>query len=209
MNEITQISPQVKDKRRCNIYIDGKFCCGLTLETAVKNRLKVGVCITPERLSQIQLESEKNTALDKALTHLSATKKTEKQMREFLQKKGYLEGVIEYVLEKLRGYNFVNDGEYAEEYASFASKKKGLRLVERELMQKGIDKESIENALSTVDGEAQEECARAILQKYMRAKTADRETLAKAYRYLLSKGFSYELAKSVIGEYGQVEEDDE
>ena len=89
MNEITAIMPQVKDKRRCNIYVDGRFCCGLTLEATVKNRLKVGQTIDPVRLAEIQLESEKNTALDKALTHVSATRKTEKQVREFLEKKGY------------------------------------------------------------------------------------------------------------------------
>ena len=100
MNEITEISPQKKDKRRCNVYIDGRFCCGLTLETAVKNRLKVGQTISPERLAQMQLESEKNTAFDKALTHLSATLKTEKQISDFLSQKGYLPAVIDYVLEK-------------------------------------------------------------------------------------------------------------
>ena len=101
MNEITSITPQVKDKRRCNIYIDGRFCCGLTLETAVKNRLKVGMIISPETLSAMQLESEKDTALDKALLHVSTTRKTEKQVRDFLTKKGYLADVIDYVLEKL------------------------------------------------------------------------------------------------------------
>ena len=79
VHEITAITPQVKDKRRCNVYIDGRFYCGLTLETVMKNRLKVGQIITPERLSEMQLESEKNTAFDKALTHISATQKTEKQ----------------------------------------------------------------------------------------------------------------------------------
>ena len=28
LNEITAITPQVKDKTRCNIYVDGRFCCG-------------------------------------------------------------------------------------------------------------------------------------------------------------------------------------
>ena len=42
MNEITAITPQVKDKTRCNIYIDGRFYCGMSLETTIKNRLKVG-----------------------------------------------------------------------------------------------------------------------------------------------------------------------
>ena len=62
LSEITQITPQVKDKTRCNIYIDGRFYCGLTLEAAVKNRLKVGQSVTAERLAEIQLESEKQTA---------------------------------------------------------------------------------------------------------------------------------------------------
>ena len=99
MNEITAITPQVKDKTRCNIYVDGRFCCGLTLEATVKNRLKVGQIVPPERLSEIQLESEKNTAFDKALTHLSATRKTEKQVREFLGGKGYLPAVVDYAIE--------------------------------------------------------------------------------------------------------------
>lgn len=75
MSEITAITPQVKDKTRCNIFIDGRFYCGLTLEAAVKNRLKAGQTIDPARLSEIQLESEKATALDKALTHISASQK--------------------------------------------------------------------------------------------------------------------------------------
>ena len=93
MSEITAITPQVKDKTRCNIFIDGRFYCGLTLEAAVKNRLKAGQTIDPARLSEIQLESEKATALDKALTHISASQKTEKQIGEYLSKKGYLPAV--------------------------------------------------------------------------------------------------------------------
>ena len=84
---MSEITPQIKDKRRCNIFVDGRFCCGLTLETAVKNRLKVGALVTEESLAEIQLQSEKEVALDKAMSFLSATRKTEKQVREHLAKK--------------------------------------------------------------------------------------------------------------------------
>lgn len=207
MNEITAITPQIKDKRRCNIFIDGRFCCGLTLETTVKNRLKVGQTVSLEQLSQMQLESEKNTALDKALTHVSATRKTEKQLRDFLAKKGYLPTVIEYVLEKMRGYNFVNDGEYAEAYVDFSAAKKGTRLIKMELKSKGVEEEDIDAALSGVTEETQVQAALVILQKYMRFKTADRETLAKAFKYLLGKGFDYEVAKSALSAFGDVDEE--
>jgi regulatory protein len=207
LNEITSITPQVKDKRRCNIYIDGRFCCGLTLETAVKNRLKVGMVISPETLSAMQLESEKDTALDKALLHVSTTRKTEKQVRDFLTKKGYLADVIDYVLEKMRGYNFVNDGEYAEAYVESLSAKKGVRLMKMELKSKGVDDTQIDAAFLGMDETAQLDGASTLLGKYMRGKTADRETLVKAFRYLMGKGFEYDVAKAALTAFGELDED--
>ena len=207
MNEITSITAQAKDKTRCNVYVDGRFCCGLTVEAVVKNRLKVGQSVTPERLAEVQLESEKNTALDKALTHLSATRKTEKQIREFLQKKGYLPAVIEYVIEKLRGYGFLNDGEYAEAYVEQAAKRKGGRLIRMELRGKGVTDAEIDGALEGLDEQTEMQTALALLQKYMRGKTADVQTLQKAYRHLMGKGFSYDVAKEALSVYGDLDEE--
>lgn len=207
MNEITSITPQIKDKKRCNVYIDGRFCCGLTLEAAVKHRLKAGMIITSERLSEIQLESEKNTAFDKALSFLSATRKTEGQVRTYLKGKGYLPAVVEYVVEKLRGYDFVNDGEYAKDYVGFAAAKKGGRLIKMELKAKGIAEEKIDEALSDLDLGVQNAAAFQILEKYMKHKTADRETLAKAFRYLLGKGFDYDTAKAALAAFGEIDEE--
>ena len=206
MNEITSITAQAKDKTRCNVYVDGRFCCGLSIEAVVKNRLKVGQSVTPERLAEIQLESEKNTALDKALTHLSATRKTEKQIREFLQKKGYLPAVVDYVIEKLRGYGFLNDGEYAEAYVEQAAKRKGGRLIRMELRSKGVTDAEMDGALESLDEQTEQETALALLQKYMRGKTADVQTLQKAYRHLISKGFSYDVAKAALSAYGDLDE---
>ena len=207
MNEITAITPQSKNKRRCNVYVDGRFCCGLTLESAVKNRLKVGQIVTEERLAEIQMESEKQTALDKALTHISDSRKTEKQVRDCLAGKGYLPAVIAWVIERLQGYGFVNDAEYAEAYTENVAKRKGARLIRMELRGKGVADEEIDAALDCLDEETQEEAAKAILQKYMRGKTCDQPTLQKAYRYLMSKGYDYEVAKAALASLGDVEEE--
>ena len=204
--EITAITPQAKDKTRCSIYVDGRFYCGLTMETAVKNRLKVGQSVSAEYLSEIQLESEKRTALDKALTHLTATQKTEREIRDFLTKKGYLPAIAEYVLEKLRGYNFVNDGEYAKAYVTAKSSKKGERLIRMELRAKGIADADAADALAEIDEETQISSAKAVLEKYMRGKTADAPTLQKAYRHLLSKGYSFDVARSALSSFGDVDE---
>ena len=207
MNEITAITPQVKDKRRCNIFVDGRFCCGLTLETTVKNRLKVGQIITPERLAEIQLDSEKNTAFDKALTHISATQKTEKQVRDFLQGKGYLPAVVDYAVGKLRSYNFLNDGQYAESYVESISKRKGSKLIRMELRSKGVSETEIDAALDALPVEREIETAKGILEKYMRGKVCDKTTLHKACRYLLGKGYDYEVVKSALTEFGNCDDD--
>lgn len=207
MNEITAITPQVKDKTRCNVYVDGRFCCGLTLEATMKYRLKVGQTVAEDRLAEIQLESEKNTAFDKALTHLSATRKTEKQVRTYLGGKGYLPAVVDYAVEKLRSYNFLNDGEYAEAYVESAAKRKGGKLIRMELRGKGVSDAEIDEALGALDEETEVRTATEILQKYMRGKSADRETLQKAYRYLMGKGFDYEVAKAALAAFGECEED--
>lgn len=209
MNEITEITPQIKDKTRCNVYVDGRFCCGLTLEAVMKNRLKVGQIVSEERLTEIQLESEKNTAFDKALTNLSATRKTEKQIREYLTKKGYLPAVIDYVTEKLRSYNFLNDGEYAEAYVESAAKRKGGRLIRMELRGKGVSDGEIDAALEErLGSDREEEAAKEILRKYMRGKETDKTTMQKAYRYLMSKGFDYDVAKAALSSYGSCEDED-
>lgn len=207
MSEITGILPQKKDATRCNIYLNGSFYCGMKLEVVIKNRLKVGQDVELSYLDALQLESEKATALDKAMTHLSSSMKTRRQVSDFLRKKGYVDAVVEYVLEKLEGYGFVDDEEYARQYAGSASKTKGRRLIALELQKKGLSADAAQAAVENIQGE--EDAALKILQKYMRGRTADRETLYKAFRYLLGKGFEYDTAKSALTAWGGSDEEDE
>lgn len=204
MSEITSIEPQIKDKSRCNVYVDGKFYCGISLETAVKCRLKVGMQVEKAQLDEIQLETEKNQALEKAMTHLSASMKTSRQMRDFLSKKGYTEPVQSYVLEKLQYYKLIDDYAYCRAYIE-SVKGKGKRALEADLIKRGAEKCAIEQALDEFEEDEGE--AFAVLSKYLRGKTADKQTLYKGFKYLLSKGFGVETAKSVLSKFGENDED--
>ena len=102
--QITAITPQKHDGSRCNIEVDGRFFCGMQLLTVMEHRLKVGSVVTEEQLSALQLAGEKQTALDKALLHISASMKTERDVRDFLRRKGYLKEVSDYVVKKMKGY---------------------------------------------------------------------------------------------------------
>ena len=194
--EITAITPQKHDATRCNIEVDGRFFCGMQLLTVMEQRLKVGSVVTEEELSSLQLAGEKQTALDKALTHISASMKTEKDVRDFLRRKGYLQDVADYVVERMKGYGFLDDTAYAKAYAESAGKRKGSRLIRMELRKKGVADECIDAALAGLTDET--EAAVAALRKYLRGKELTPDVVRKAYAHLLARGFAYDTARSAL-----------
>lgn len=201
---ITSITPQVKDKTRCNIALDGRFFCGMDLATVMGAHLKAGMSVSAEQLASLQLESEKTTAFDRALTHISLSAKTEKEIRDFLKKKGYIEEVCDDVVEKMKRYGYLDDRAYSAAYAESAGKRKGKRLIAYELKRKGVSDEDIEEALSDL---SEEGAAREVLQRYLRGKTPDRATYKKAFSYLVGKGFDYDTARSALLSLGDTDED--
>ena len=205
MKTVTDIKPQVKTPTRCNIYLDNTFYCGLELETVMRYRIKVGMQIEPAKLDEIQCDSERLRAMDKALSYISVSKKTKKQVKDYLYKKGYTEITVSSVLEKMEDYHFVADDEYAEDYVRSYSKNKGKLLIERELKMKGVSDEDMRNALDGVTDESQS--ALKLAEKYMRNKEKTKPNILKCYKHLLSKGFSYDTAKEVVGKIGQDEDD--
>lgn len=206
MPEITAITAQKKDKTRVSIDLDGRFFCGMKLETVVQNRLKVGSIVTLEELSRMQFESEKLAAFDRALTHISHSMKTEREIRDFLKGKGYLEEVISFVVEKMQSYGYLDDRDYAARYAESMRSRKGARLIAMELRRKGIFEEAISSALENSQ-EEEGEGAKAVLEKYLRNKDiSDPKTVRKAYAYLLSKGFDGDTVRDALR--GLRDEDD-
>lgn len=203
MSEITSIEPQKKDKTRCSVFIDGRFYCGIKLEVAVKYRLREGMQIEREELDKIQLETEKASALDKALTHISATMKTQKQVFDFLEKKGYTPAVREYVTEKLKEYGYVNDAEYCRAYIN-SVKGKGKRALYADLLKRGADKNAIDAALTDMEESSSE--ATEILKKYLRGKELSKESILKGVKYLVSRGYGYDTARDAAKEFADVED---
>jgi regulatory protein len=115
--------------------------------------------------------------------------------------------VCDYAVEKLKDYKFLDDGDYAKSYVEYAAKKKGSRLIRMELRGKGISEEEIDEAIDGIEEEDELTAVCALLEKYMKGKTADKATLAKAARYLTGKGFDYDVIKEALSSYGETEEE--
>jgi regulatory protein len=197
MPVITSVSVQEKNKKRCNLFVDGEFFSSISLEIALKYRLKNGLEISQSELCEIVNESNKIEALSLAINYVTKALKTKKQVKNYLSGKGYQEEVVWYCIDKLKEYKYVDDSEYAKRYIESVSKNQGTRLTEYKLMMKGVKKEDIANAYEECEIPHKEN-ALAVAQKHIKNKERTTENLSKTYRYLIGRGFSYDEAGFAI-----------
>ncbi len=200
MAQITKVSVQKNNKKKVNLYIDDDFFCALTLETAVKHHLKSGIQVDTDKLNEIISQSQTQEAFQKATDYVLKNLKTKRQVKDYLVKKGYSEEVAWQCVDKLKEYGYIDDVEFAKRYIEISSQKQGRRLTEFKLMQKGIKKEDIFLAYEQLDFDDSED-AKLVAQKYLKNKQITKETLAKAYRYLVGKGFNYDQITLALSEF--------
>lgn len=200
MRKITAITAQERKKDRVNLFVDGEFFAGVSLETAMKLRLKVGDEVDTDGLNAILTESERAEAVQKAADYALKNLKTKRQVKDYLTRRGYSEETVWYAVDKLKEYGYIDDAEYSRRFIESTARRQGRRLTEYKLMAKGVKKEDI--ALAYENAEVNDvENARALCEKYLKNKEKTKENVLKAYKYLIGKGFSYEQAESAIAPF--------
>ncbi|GAB4218650.1 MAG: hypothetical protein Fur009_0480 [Candidatus Microgenomates bacterium] len=143
--------------------------------------------------------------LNKAYFYLKFRPRTEKEIRDYLYKKiintHFSRADVEVVIEKLKDQDLINDEKFMDMYIKdrLNLKPKGKKILIKELENKGVPKELI-NKYFENNNINEEELAKKILAKRVgRYFSLDRKKAKeKAYRFLLSRGFSYETAKKTI-----------
>ena len=207
MPKITDMQIQKKNKTRANVYVDGEFAFALEMLTVMKLGLKIGQEVSQERLSEAIFDSEKSVAFEKAMDYLGRGMKTAKQMRDYLDKKGYDSRVVEYVVAKLKEYRYVDDDAYAKLYVERNAATKGDRRLKQELIQKGIAVSRAEQYAVTDDEQALANATN-LAAKYMKNKIATVKTLANLQRYLLNRGYGFDVVNTIVRGY-KIESDEE
>lgn len=200
MQKITAITAQERNKERVNLFVDGEFFAGVSLETVLKLRLKAGDSVDTDRLNEILKETERTEAIQKACDYALKNLKTKRQVRDYLLKKGYSEDVVWETVDKLKEYGYIDDKEYSKRFIESTAKTQGKRLIEYKLMMKGVRKDDIASAYETAETDDNAN-ARALCEKYLRSKEKTKENVLKAYKYLIGKGFSYEQADYAVAPF--------
>lgn len=196
---ISKIEIQKKDKNRVNLFVDDEFYCGLSLETIMKNHIKENQNISENSLEYLKNESEFSVAMAKAGNYLSKMQKTEKEVREYLLKKGFDLKMVALVVEKLKEYKYVDDFVYAKNFVKFKSKLCGAKKIAFELRQKGICENVVDENIKNIQNELS--TTNKLLEKYLKNKECDVKMKQKAYRYLFSRGFKNDYIMQSLKKY--------
>ena len=92
-------------------------------------------------------DKQKKTAFEAACSYLSNRMHTTAEVRKHLESREYGEEEITEAVNELIGLRYLDDYLYAARYYEYnREKKRGVKRAERELMEKGIDHETVRNA---------------------------------------------------------------
>ncbi len=133
-----------------------------------------------------------NSLLEQALRYLSFRARSEKEMQDYLRRKGHAETQIQAEVESLKELKLIDDVQFAQAYIESRSRShpRSRRLLELELKHKGVDA-SISSIQYPIFNDL--ELARSALEKKHNIKSRD-----QAIRFLQSRGFSWEIIAKVL-----------
>ena len=208
--KITLVEPQKKTlhqrfgqaPRRFNIFLDGQFAFGADEDLVVERRLIVGKEIQKEDLGKFLEEAEIGKLMERMYKWFGVRMRSEWEVRQkfkILGKELVSDLIIEALINKLKQKGMLNDLEFAKAWVESRSKKKGKNALKAELFKKGINKEIIEEVLVS-SNENENQTAQKLLEKKMRLwkNLPEMEFKQKAFRFLVSRGFEYDLSKEIV-----------
>lgn len=195
--KITSLEPQRKNKERLNLYVDGVFRSGLDVGTAARLGLYEDKEVSLHEISNIDVEDEYQKCMYTALNLASRRLQSE---REYWQKLGlkYDKPLIGRCLDRLRELGYANDKAFAEMWVRERSRNRGRRLLETELIQKGISKEIIDSVLTEINDSSSLEVALTQAKRKYKATSTKEENHSRVMSLLTRRGFSYTVAKQVL-----------
>ena len=149
---VTAIEKQRRGKR-VNLFLDGRFALGLSLEAAAQAGLRVGDEVDDERLQALRAEAAGADAMAASLRLLSYRPRSEAELRQRLARRGTPPALVDSSIERLRELGLVDDAAFAQAWVDSRDRAspRGRRLLRQELLAKGMDSDTSRELLESVD----------------------------------------------------------
>jgi len=206
MNKITAIQIGKNRGKRVNVSLDGRFAFSLAAEVVLRKGLRVGQELSAAEVEALAKSDQFHRCQNAALRYLGYRPRSEFELKERLQRRGFDGDSVEAVLARLKEQGLVDDVAFAQFWKdnreSFSPRSR--RLTGLELRQKGVDEDTIAKVVDVIDDD--DSAYRAALGKARSLPLSDyhgfRQRLAG---YLNRRGFSYGVINHAVERVWQKE----
>ncbi|WP_019414570.1 recombination regulator RecX [Paenisporosarcina sp. TG20] len=199
---ITKITRQKNNTERYNIYIEEVYAFAVDESLIIKYQLSKNRVLEDWERDEIVFDDEVRKAFNKALHYLAFRMRSEYEVKKKLLDLEYGEAVVLEAIQKLYNLGFLNDVSFSEAFLETQKRasKKGPRVIQQELRNKGISKSLQEEVLKTYTDEDQTQIAQGLAEKIANQQSSKtpRQVKQKIQDTLLRKGYSYAIISKVI-----------
>lgn len=204
MSKVTALRPGSGQGKRTNVFLDGKLCFSLDTEVVVTEKLRVEDELTDGQIQGLTEADRFHRGLDAARHFLSYRPRSESELRDRLQRRGFTGNTQEEVITRLKEQGLIDDMAFAQFWKdnreSFHPRSRWLTTLE--LRKKGIAGDIIEKVVGTIDDN--DSAYQAAVGKARSLATADYPSFRhRLGDYLKRRGFGYAVINHTVGKIWQ------
>lgn len=206
MAKISKMTIAKKNKSRIHVYLsrgsDEEYGFTVSEDVFIKHQLKKGMELTEEEIQAIREDDMLDKAFQKTLNYLSYRMRSEKEIYDYLKEENVSHEEALDMIDRLEDLNLIDDLQFAQAFVRTKknTQRKGPRLIEQELYEKGISQKMINQALLEYPEEEELEIAIEVCVKKKKSykNVAQRLRKQKLYQFLLQRGFRSGVANVAI-----------
>jgi regulatory protein len=141
-------------------------------------------------------------ALDAGMRLLARRAHSRAELRQKLARRGYEPDEVAAAMVRLDELGYLNDGAYARAMVALRSGLRGRRLIAAELAQRGVGRETVQEALVGLEPAGELAAARRLAGRMLAVERSplDRKALARIGSRLMRRGFSREVAAAACAQ---------
>lgn len=148
-------------------------------------------------------QSEAKAAREKAVYYLQFSGKTENELRKKLAEKGFSPASVDYAIDFVKKYRYLDDESYTRRFIEKNGKKKSRKQMMYELSQKGVSREVLELVLEDMPVDEETQILAILEKRGFAGADASREEKQKISAYLARKGFSYDAITTALIQFAR------
>lgn len=151
--KVTAIKAQERNPERVNVFLDGEFAFAISGQEVMIQGIRIGRELTVDEVGGFRAHDLVSKATESALRLLGVRPRAEHELRDRLKRKAYEPATIDLAIERVKNWGYLDDADFARRWVDNRQehRPRSKRMLEMELRQKGVDRETISTTIEETD----------------------------------------------------------